>query len=132
MRAWRRALRSCSAWNAAGTPGPGTDETDDIHPPPCTLWAAAAPAHAGGAGAAPGAGRQVSRQGIFLDGRRRPRVNQSRPGRSPGVLCRGPPMKRRSALLFLTAVGALVALAALSEQKKPRLLLLDWAGRGKA
>jgi hypothetical protein len=41
-------------------------------------------------------------------------------------------MKRRSALLFLTAVGALVALAALSEQKKPRLLLLDWAGHSKA
>ncbi len=41
-------------------------------------------------------------------------------------------MKRRSAVLFLTTVGALAALAALSEQKKPRLLLLEWSGRGKA
>jgi hypothetical protein len=41
-------------------------------------------------------------------------------------------MKRRSAFLFLAAVGAMVAVAALSEQKKPRLLLLDWAGRAKA
>jgi hypothetical protein len=39
-------------------------------------------------------------------------------------------MRTRSTLLLLVAVAAMVAVAALSEKKKPGLLLLDWANRG--
>jgi len=39
-------------------------------------------------------------------------------------------MRKRSIVLVLVAVAAMIAVAALSEKKKPGLLLLDWANRG--
>jgi hypothetical protein len=39
-------------------------------------------------------------------------------------------MRSRSIVLVVVAVAAMVAVAALSEKKKPGLLLLDWANRG--
>ncbi len=39
-------------------------------------------------------------------------------------------MRTRNAVLVFLAVAAMVAVASLSEEKKPTLLLLDWANRG--